>query len=126
MGLSLDAQDRWSTAPRIYWLWAGVLLPPVAWALHLNIAYAMSAAVCSPPVRWPFFLVSAIALGPALGGGWISWRLRRDTADEPEDAPTSRARGRFMALSGVLLSVIFSLSILAQTIPVLVLEPCPY
>ena len=126
MSVSLDPNDRWSTAPRIYRLWAGVLLAPLAWTAHLGAAYAMSAAVCSPPASWPFLLLSAAALGVALAGGAIAWGVRDRTADEPEDAPTARARGRFMTLAGILLSAMFSLAILAQAIPIFVLEPCTY
>lgn len=124
--VSLDPHDRWSTTPRLAWLWAGVLLPPAAWAVHLTAGYAMAAFVCEPRAAWPFYLLSIAALAVALWGGWISRGIRWDSADEPEEAPTSRARGRFMALSGVLLSGLFSVAILAQTVPIFVLEPCRY
>jgi len=126
VGVSLDPHDRWSTSPRVAWLWAGVLLPPFAWTVHLGIAYALSGGLCESRAMWPFYLLSAVTLGIAAAGGWIAHSIRRGTADEPEEAPNSRARGRFMALSGVLLSVIFMLAILAQTIPMFVLEPCRY
>jgi hypothetical protein len=126
MGVSLDAQDRWSTPPRIHRLWAGVLLPPVAWAAHLTAAYPMSAALCSPSWLWVFYAASLVALSVSVGGGLVAWRVRREAEGEPETAPSSRARGRFMALGGVLLSGMFSLAILAQAIPLFVLEPCRY
>jgi hypothetical protein len=122
--IRFESTDRWSTAPRIYHLWAGVLLAPLAWALHLGVGYALSAAVCTPPTRWPFFLLSGAAFAVAGTGGWIAWRVRRDTGDEPEDAPDARARGRFMTVAGILLSVMFLLAIAAQTIPMFLLEPC--
>lgn len=126
MGVSVDPHDRWSTLPRLGWLWAGVLLPPVAWVVHLSITYAMASFVCHPPVTWPLYLVSVAALGLSLWGGWISRGIRQASADETGDAPNSTARARFMAQSGLLLSGIFSLAILAQTIPMFVLEPCRF
>ena len=126
MGISLDADDRWSTPPRVHRLWSGVLLPPIAWLLHLSLAYAMSAVVCTPPVMWPFFVLSAAALAVAIAGGGIAWRVKRDAAGEPEHAPTSRARGMFMAVCGIMLSAVFALAIVAQTIPMFVLEPCQF
>lgn len=126
MGISLDPQDRWSTAPRIYRLWAGLLLAPLAWAAHLTLVYAMSSAVCSPPVLWPFFLASAAALATAIAGGWIAWGVWKRSEYEPEEAPTSRARGRFMTLGGMLLTGLFAVAIVAQTIPMFVLVPCQY
>lgn len=126
MGVSLDPHDRWSTAPRIYWLWAGVLLPAAAWAAQLSVLYGMSAAVCAPPRAWPFYVVSLAALGLSGWGGRISFTLRQASSDEPEDAPDSMGRGRFMATGGMLLSAVFSLAILAQIIPILLLDPCHY
>src|SRR5690606_9900923 len=114
------------TAPRIYRLWAGVLLAPVAWAVHLCVIYAMSSFVCTPPVLWPFYLSSGVALLVALAGGWTAWGVWKRTEDEPEEAPTSRARGRFMTLGGLLMTGLFVIAILAQTIPMFLLEPCRY
>lgn len=126
MDVSLDPHDRWSTAPRLRLLWTGLLLPAAAWVAHLGVVYPMASAVCAPSSRWLFYAVSAAALALALAGGWVAWSIRRTTAREPEDAPNSRARGRFMAFGGMLLSGIFSLAIVAQTIPIVVLEPCRY
>lgn len=126
VNISLDPHDRWSTPPRLRRLWMGILLPAAGWVAHLGIMYPLAASACSPSTIWVFFVVSAAALAMALGGGWIARGVRERTADEPEDAPGSRARGRFMALSGLLLSALFSTAIVAQTIPMFLLEPCRY
>jgi len=46
-------------------------------------------------------------------------------SQDPEDLEgTGLARGRFMALTGLLVSALFFLLILAQTIPIFFIDPC--
>jgi hypothetical protein len=122
--VSIDASDRWSTGPRVYALWAGVLLAPIAWALQLTIAYAMADSVCTAPGTILYYVLTGGALAAATAGGVIAWRVRQQPYDTSEEAADSVGRGRFMALSGMLLSLVFGLAIVAQTIPLLMLPPC--
>lgn len=117
-------RDRWSTPPHIVRLWMGVLLAPAAWAMHFTISYALSGFACAPPQSWGLHLSTVVAAIIALGGGYLGWAVRRETAEEPEGASDSMARGRFMATAGVVMSALFLLVILAQAIPLLLLEPC--
>jgi hypothetical protein len=107
-------------------LWAGVLLPPVAWALQLTVTYILSAFACEPPWDLSFHVVTILALGASLYGGWLGWRLWTRVQDGPENEGGNVGRSRFMAVSAVALSALFSLVILAQWFPTFVYEPCRY
>jgi hypothetical protein len=119
-------EAEWSEPRRLIELWAGVLLPPVAWALHLTLTYMLSAFACDPPWVFSFHVVSILALAMSLYGGWIGWRLWARVQDGPENEGGSVGRSRFMAISAVALSALFALVILAQWFPSFIIEPCRY
>lgn len=122
--VSTDSHDRWSTPPQIRRLWAGVLVAPIAWATQLMIGYALASTACAAGGRTVLVVLTALAFAGALGGGAIAWRMRRELPDEPEEASDSAARGHFMAIAGLILSLIFAAAIAAQAIPLAMLRPC--
>jgi hypothetical protein len=122
--VSDDSRDRWSTLPEIRSLWAGVLVAPVAWALHLLIAYALSNTACATPGTWVLAAVTGGAFAASLGGGYVAWRMRSSLPHEPEEASDSLGRARFMANGGLILSALFAGAIAAQAIPLALLRPC--
>ena len=115
-----NAADPWSTPPRLYRVWAGVLLAPAAWAVHLTVGYALAAMLCTPSGYLALVALTAIAAAVAAAGGYLAWSLRSKAAETGGD---SERRGRFMAVAGMLLSVLFLLAILSQVIPLAAL-PC--
>ena len=123
-------------------LWFGLLGAPTAWSLQLISAYAFTAHKCFPrltslavpaPGSVSLFAILAmisvaavatgiLALGTALGS-------HRVTAGETEHdthgaLDVGEGRTRFMALSGVLVSLLFLVAVLGQASLVLSLEPC--
>lgn len=112
--------------------WFGVLLSPVAWTLVAGVGYVVTARECSPlvgagtrQVRITQLVICAVGLVMAVGGLWIALRHRRalGVATSTSDAP-SLGRARFMAASGILLSVLFIGGIVLMALSALFLDVC--
>jgi hypothetical protein len=106
-------------------LWAGILLPPFAWFLHQQLSYISVLWACETGRQFILYIATLAMLLLALGGGLIARQTwQRLGRDEPDEAEGVLARSRFMAVAGVLSSVMFSLVILAQGIPSFILNAC--
>jgi hypothetical protein len=99
-------------------LWSGVLAGPIAFAIDLQLRYALVPWACERGRTWllttisiPLFLVSATG---AL--------LCRSGLKASGDPPSQRAR--FMFLGGLMLSAGCAIAIIAMTIPDFFLRPC--
>jgi len=98
-------------------LWSGVLAGPFAFAIDLQLRYALIPWACARGSRWILTVISIPLLLVAMTGALISWRgLHIEDGDV--------ARIRFMAVSGLMLSMFFALAIVAATIPDFFLHPC--
>jgi hypothetical protein len=106
-------------------LWAGVLAGPLAMLVQLQVNYALVLWACGAGREWALHLTALLALVVTSAGGWLSWRNRRRTGAGWEDEGAGVIpRSRFMAVVGVLASVLFALVIVAQWIPIFVYGPC--
>lgn len=106
-------------------LWAGMLAGPVAWLLQFQINYSLVQSACEAGHKLALHLVTLGALLLVSGGAVVSGRrlqrLPEGPADEGDDHGT---RARFMALSGLGLSLFFTLLIVAAEIPNWILRAC--
>lgn len=104
--------------------WGGVLLGPLAWALHLNVSFAIAHWFCDAS-SLVLHGITAVAALLAATGTALSWQGRRHfSADEPEDAPRAFARARFVATLGVLIGVLSLAGIIVEGLPAFFMEPC--
>ena len=87
---------------------AGIFAGPVAWAIDLELRYALVTRVCANHAGWVMWLVTLIALATALFGVRAS----------------SRVPDHFLRLTGMLTSGMFALAIIAMSIPDLFLRAC--
>jgi hypothetical protein len=121
------AQEQYFEEPRgKAILWAGILLPALAWAIHLNLSYSLVGLACKHGWEWPFHVISLAALILAATGIKLalgSWERAGKQWPQARDASVL-GRSRFMAIAGLLLGSLFSLLILAQYIPGFFLNPC--
>ena len=134
----------------LWTLWFGFLGAPLGWTVQSLANTALASHGCYPqlyPLHSPItgglrgilFAVSvvAIAIGAAaLAMSWSTWRRTRGEHQEKSGnssrqhghgtaaLETGEGRTRFMALSGVLTSVVFLLVILAHTVVVFTVLPC--
>src|SRR4051794_18788616 len=95
-------------------LWFALLAPPIAWAVDLQLRYALIQWACANHRGWLLTLFSAPLLILAAACVVVGWRYAND--DQP--------RIRFMALGAVALGFAFSLAIVAGTLPDFFLRPC--
>jgi hypothetical protein len=123
--MTVDPRTDVPDARQIRALWVGLLLAPVAFLINLEVAYALVPTACASRNGLPVHLVHLACLLLTLYGlltAWRSWQAVGGTWPGEEGDPV--ARSRFMAGSGLLVSGMFVLVIVAQWIPSLVLDPC--
>jgi hypothetical protein len=123
--MTVDRNTTVRDARQIGALWAGVLLPPVAFLSNLGLGYVLVPRECASTNSLPIHLTHLAFLLLTLLGGWIGWRGRQEPHHEvPRDPEGSVGRVALMAASALLGSVMFSLVIVAQWIASLMLDPC--
>src|ERR1051325_345753 len=106
-------------------LWAGILAGPVAWLLQMQGGYTLVPWACANGHVFVLHLVTLVGLLIAAAGALIAWRdWRRFGKQWPKGKGGPHMRRRFMAVLGLLTSVMFFLVILAQGIPSFILKPC--
>ena len=95
-------------------LWFALIAPAIAWAIDLQLRFALIQWACANHRQWLLTLVSLPLLILAIACAIIGWRYAND------DAP----RVKFMALGALALGFAFSLAIIAGTLPDFFLRPC--
>ena len=120
--------------------WFHLLGGPILWSVHFLATYNWVEFACRANLlvldstvlgltvlSWIVFILTLIATLTALYVGWSSyliWRRLRELQESKEPDSWGIESRRFMALSGILLSALFSLVILLSGLPVLALGPC--
>jgi hypothetical protein len=113
-------------------LWFLVFAPPLAWALHLLVAYSLHRSACESLSNALLLAVSLLVVVPAFTGWrayalWQSWPdpYAGGGAGAPEEVESrTHGRERFLALSAFVFACFFALMILGQTVPMVMLRPC--
>lgn len=110
---------------RDFALWTGILAGPVVWLISFELNFLLAPWACVFEDKLPLYIISIVALIISAASGSLAWREWKALGINPgdEDA-TGIPRARVMAVSGVLLSAMFFLVILAQAIPEIVLGAC--
>jgi hypothetical protein len=117
---------------RSYWddmgltlLIAGLLLPPTAWFLDLQVSYPIAKWVCKTGARGVMFVMPAGSLALIAASAWMSWSclIRLRGRIRPEGA-SLEDRSYFLAVSGLALSALFALLVLVSLVPRVLANPC--
>jgi hypothetical protein len=105
--------------------WIGLLLPAAAWATDLQALYLTSEYGCvSANFTWNHVTTFA-SLAASIAGGIVSWMYIPAAPLDPLDHIESRiSHKRFLGILGVILSIFFSVVIVAQWLPTLIGVPC--
>jgi hypothetical protein len=114
-----------TTLRRDFALWTSMLLGPIAWFLNFQIIYGFAAVACKTGKLRMFFscgITLAIVLGGVVLSVWLFMMSRKREPDELTDQLQNRAH--FMAVVGLLLNLMFMLTIIAQIIASIMLDPC--
>lgn len=115
-----------SVRPKLVREWMLLLAGPTIWATHFMSVYLLTEAVCAtnPSDEGSTSVVSiAVLVLTVLGVVGSGWAARRSsivlrTTGESEDV------SRFFALLGVMLGLVFAVSIAFVGLPALALPPC--
>lgn len=114
-------------------LWTLLLIPPLMWALHLQVSYSIHTTACDQQNKLILFLASLVAFVVLVINGWIARsalvlapaEASDHGAGGPEESePRWQGRTRFMLLVALINSIFFALVVIGQTIPTIVLRAC--
>lgn len=115
--------------------WFHLLGGAILWSAHFLAIYGLVEFACrvKPPVfgpdviSWSILVLTLVATLAAAYVGWAAyqtWRHLQESQETDEPGIWRLESRRFMALSGIALSALFSLVILLGGLPALVLGPC--
>jgi hypothetical protein len=99
--------------------WIALLLPPVAWVTALGAMFSITDESCSRGGHAGLWSIVGVCALLAVVGAPLAWRERR-RAGEGGDVD----RTRFMMELALGLSALFSLIVIMNAIPILLLSPC--
>jgi hypothetical protein len=115
----------------------GLLAPPIAWAVLHMFDYLWIETACTAGllggtvlgltgVAWVVLIATMLAVLVSVIAGIGAYRRSRAYRDpEDKDAVTTvEAPSYFVARSGILVSVLFTLLIILTALPVFVMPPC--
>jgi hydrogenase/urease accessory protein HupE len=115
-----------SSAPSPPRHWRGLLAglaAPTAWLAQIEANYALVPWACAHRNRSVFLLVSLAALAVSVWGGLFAWR----SWPHPEPLtgePMGIEGPRLLFLLGVVMSLSFTVVVIASAVPALLLSPC--
>lgn len=120
------ATDEYFTQPvRPRVVWYGLFAGPLAWTIHLMAAYALVPWVCDNGHGWILYLISFLSLSIAATGGLAAWQNFKQSGRRwPGEEGDVGTRSLFMATMGIILGSLFSVVIIAQSIPIFMMNPC--
>lgn len=98
-------------------LWIGLLIPPLAWFASFEANFAVAPLACMGYGKTALYAVSAVALALAASATGIAWNARHRL----QGPPAARAG---IAIAAIGLGSLFTLAILAQAIPNLLMAGC--
>ncbi len=105
--------------------WLGVLLGPFAFLLHLQVNYALVPVTCLHRLgAMPLHLAAAATFALTGVALLAALRTRRRAGEGHEEEAGRTARARFMGLLGLLVSALFLIVMLAQWLPIFLIDPC--
>jgi hypothetical protein len=106
-------------------LWIGLLLPPIAWALQMQVNYWMVRGACARSSNLALFAVTLVAVALVLIAGLSAWFGWRNVGQKwPSSFGDVISRRRFMAVLGLFMTGTFLLVIVAQGIAAIMIQPC--
>lgn len=101
-------------------LWYAMLGPPLLTLLNLQLSYSITPLACRAGSQLGMHVMTAILLALVIVAGvGAAMRLRRNWIED-----TVLSRPAFMAMLGILESVLFSTVIIAQWLPHAFLSAC--
>jgi hypothetical protein len=116
-------------------LWTGMVVPPTAWMIQLFALYMLEDFIsCTPGSQTPgaifgfgvrtlAILITVVLAAATAAAGSISYRLWQKMRAEPEEI-TAAGRARWMAIAGIMSSLLFLAIIVIKVAPPLLIGAC--
>ncbi|HEY0972440.1 MAG TPA: hypothetical protein VGE02_15835 [Gemmatimonadales bacterium] len=105
--------------------WVPIFAGPLALAVNLQVSYMLVPAACSGGTRVLIAMVHLAMLLMVVASGDLAWRLWNDAGRGwPGDETGHVERRRFLAVLGLLVSALFTIVVVWQAVPTVVLSPC--
>lgn len=121
---SRTAQSYWEDVGLVK-LISGLLLPPFAWLLDMQVSYATVKWACAADARWILLALPIGSIALVLYAAWLSWSCWMLLRDEAvPDGARMEDRSYFLALGGLAMSAVFMLLIVTSYAPRYFLSPC--
>jgi hypothetical protein len=105
-------------------VWLGLLGAPTIWLTNLLTSYLLVLYVCKGGPHFTLHLVPTIFLTLVAGIIVLSWIHRKSIPPKDDRDDAMLRERRFLATVSVMVSILFFLIILAQTIPTFIYDPC--
>jgi hypothetical protein len=110
--------------PSIAAQWAGLLLAPASFFAHLQIGYVLVPRACRYHQDVWLHVVGVASVVLAAVGGWLAWRVWASTASAPGEAGGPMPRARFLGATGLGVSGLLILLLIAQWVTAFFISPC--
>jgi hypothetical protein len=106
-------------------LWPAIFVLPLVFLALLTAAYALVPWACETQQHLPLHAISAVSLAVGLGGVFLAWRdWRAAGVEPPDDGGDKIVETRFLAVMGLMLSALVSLTIAALWFTHFMVPPC--
>jgi hypothetical protein len=105
--------------------WMGILGTPLIWLAYLQISYALATTPCPRDMKGAIGIATAVALGATAVAAFACWRSWcASGAGHNTHNSDPLGLGRFLALSGLGVSGLILLLVIASAIPIIVVKGC--
>jgi hypothetical protein len=95
--------------------WVGFFLAPAVFFAHLQIAYVIVPWACARRGDAWFHVVGVLSVVLSLAGAIVAWRVwQRVGRDEPGEGSGALPRTRFVAVTALGMSTLFTLLLVVQ------------
>lgn len=106
-------------------LWAANLGSPLVWLMSFEARFAWVPWTCTFQNKLALHLIALAALLLCAGFALLSWREWKSLGEAgPSSGGSPLARGQFMAIGGIVISIGCGMIVVAQSIPEFVLGAC--
>jgi hypothetical protein len=115
------ARPRMGVTPA---LWVGVLVPPLVWALQMQLNYWAVRGACVRGSNVRLYVITIVALLLILLSGVCAWLGARRASGGRVEWGSVVSSSKFMLALGLSICAVFFIAVMAQGIATIIFNPC--